>query len=63
MNLLETLDYFIGRQEAEVEGISWDIREETNYEYNSVNELSEIYDYEKEHLENLKIIRNIIKEL
>jgi hypothetical protein len=62
MTLLETLNYFIGRQEGELEGLSWDILEETNFEDNQVDRLSEFWDYEKEHLENLKTIKNLIME-
>lgn len=62
MTLLETLDHFIRQQEGELEGLSWDILEETNFEDNQVDKLSEFWDYEKEHLENLKIIKNLIIE-
>ena len=61
-NLIDTIDYFIREQEAELESISWEIREETNYEDNLVDRLSEDYDFHKEHLENLKTIRDLILE-
>jgi len=59
-NLIDTIDYFIREQEAELESISWEIREETSYEDNLVDRLSEDYDFHKEHLENLKNIRDLI---
>ena len=61
MNLLDTINYFIREQEGQLESLSWEIHEETNFEDNLVDRLSEEYDYHKEHLENLKVIRGIIK--
>lgn len=62
MNLLDTLNFFIHEQEAELESLSLEIREETYYEDNRVDDLSEYYDYHKEHLENLKKIKELITE-
>lgn len=62
MNLLDTINYFIREQEAELESISLEIREETYFEDNLVDRLSEDYDYHKEHLENLKKIKELITE-
>ena len=47
---------FIEQLESEMEELSWEIREETNFEYNSVDDLSDYYDQKKEHLDNLKSI-------
>jgi hypothetical protein len=56
MTKTETIKFFIKQIEGDLEDLSWQIREETNYEDNSVDDLSEEYDEKKEHLENLKII-------
>ena len=61
-NLIDTIDFFIQEQEAELESLSWEIREETCYEDNLVDRLSEDYDFHKEHLKNLKTIRDLIVE-
>lgn len=61
-DLIDTIDFFIQEQEAELESLSWEIREETNYEDNLVDRLSEDYDFHKEHLKNLKTIRDLIVE-
>ena len=47
---------FIEQLESEMEDLSWQIREETNFEDNSVDDLSDYYDQKKEHLDNLKSI-------
>ncbi len=56
MTKVETIQFFINQIEGDLEDISWQIREETNYEDNSIDYLSEEYDEKKEHLENLKSI-------
>jgi hypothetical protein len=56
MTQTETIQMFIEQLESEMEELSWEIREETNFEYNSVDELSDYYDQKKEHLDNLKSI-------
>lgn len=65
MTLLETLSYFIREQEAVLEGLSWEIHEETNYtddQHSKVMEnLSEDYDTQQEHLINLKLIKHFLK--
>ncbi len=63
MTLLETLDYFLTETAADLEGLSWEIREETNYEDNNVDGLSEIYDFNKELYDNLKQIKSIIENV
>jgi len=56
MTKVETIQFFINQIEGDLEDISSQIREETNYEDNSIDYLSEEYDEKKEHLENLKSI-------
>jgi hypothetical protein len=56
MTQTETIQMFIEQLESEMEELSWEIREETNFEYNSVDDLSDYYDQKKEHLDNLKSI-------
>ena len=63
MTLLETLDYFLTETSADLEGLSWEIREETNFEDNNVEGLSEIYDFNKELYDNLKQIKSIIENV
>jgi len=63
MTLLETLDYFLTETAADLDGLSWEIREETNYEDNNVDGLSEIYDFNKELYDNLKQIKSIIENV
>ncbi len=62
MSFLKTLQYFIGELEADLEEISGEIREETNYDYedNSIDYLSELYDDKEQHLKNLKEIRSLL---
>lgn len=60
MNLLSTIDMFIEELEADLEEISWQIKEETNYEDNSVDYLSDIYDDKEQHLNNLKEVRRLL---
>jgi hypothetical protein len=56
MTQTETIQMFIEQLECEMEELSWEIREETNFEINSVDDLSDYYDQKKEHLDNLKSI-------
>ena len=63
MTLLETLDYFLTETAADMDSLSWEIREETNFEDNIVEGLSEIYDFNKELYDNLKQIKFIIEQL
>jgi hypothetical protein len=51
MTLLETLEYFLTETAADMDGLSWEIREETNFEDNK-----ELYD-------NLKQIKSIIENI
>ena len=61
MTLLETLDYFLTETAADMEGLSWEIREETNYEYNNTEYLAEVYDFNKALYDNRKQIKSIIE--
>ena len=63
MTLLETLDYFLIETAADMESLSWEIREETNFEDNNVEGLSEVYDFDKELYDNLQQIKSIIEQL
>jgi hypothetical protein len=63
MTLLETLEYFLTETAADMDGLSWEIREETNYEANNVDGLSEIYDFNKSLYDNLKQIKSIIEQV
>jgi hypothetical protein len=63
MTLLETLEYFLTETAADMDDLSWEIREETNFEDNNVDNLSEIYDFNKSLYDNLKQIKSIIEQL
>jgi hypothetical protein len=63
MTLLETLEYFLTETAADMDGLSWEIREETNFEDNNIEHLTECYDFNKELYDNLKQIKSIIGEL
>jgi len=62
MRLIDTINHFIHDLEADLESISWEIQEETNFECNSIDFLSEEYDVKQEHLNNLKKIKIMIKQ-
>ena len=63
MNLIETLEYFLTETAADMEGLSWEIREETNYEDNNIESLSEEYDFNKELHDNLQQIKSELARL
>jgi len=63
MTLLETIQYFLTETAADMDGLSWEIREETNFANNNIDYLTECYDFEKELYDNLKQIKSIIGEL
>ena len=63
MTLIETLDYFIRDQQGELQGLEWDIREETNREDPDLDWYCNEYDDTKERLENLEKIKSIIAKL
>ena len=62
MTLLETLEYFLTETAADMDGLSWEIREETNFEDNNIDHLTECYDFNKQLYDNLKQIKSIIEE-
>ena len=62
MTLLETLEYFLTETAADMDGLSWEIREETNYTENNIDYLTECYDFEKELYDNLIQIKLMIEE-
>jgi len=61
MTLIDTLNHYIREVEADLEGLSLEIREETNFEDNSLDWLSEQYDIVEQHRENLEKIKSIIQ--
>ena len=64
MTLLETLEYFLTETAADMDGLSWEIREETNFEDNgNADYLCEEYDFNKELYDNLKQIKSIIENI
>ena len=63
MTLIDTLEYFLTETAADMESLSLEIREETNFEDNNVEGLSEIYDFNKELYDNLKQIKSIIENV
>lgn len=63
MTLLETLEYFLTETAANMDDLSWEIREETNFEDNNIEHLTECCDFNKELYDNLKQIKSIIEEV
>ena len=61
MTLIETLDYFLTETAADMEGLSWEIREETNFEDNNIEHLTECYDFNQQLHDNLMKIKSIIE--
>lgn len=60
-DLIETLDYFINQCSAEMESLSWEMREETNFEDNgNIDYLSDCYDEWQSLLNDLKEIKELI---
>ena len=62
MTLFDTLDHYISEVEADLEGLALEIREETNFEDNAIEYLSEMYDTVKEHRDNFLKIKQIIQD-
>ena len=62
MTLFDTLDHYIREVEADLEGLALEIREETNYEDNAIEWLSEQYDIVEQNLNNLKQIKLIVEK-
>jgi hypothetical protein len=63
ITLIDTIEYFIPQLEGDLEDLSWQIREETNFEDNSIDWLSDEWDEKAKHLENLKQIKSIVENL
>lgn len=67
MSMIDTLNYYIEQAEADLEGLSWDIREETNYEGDihqlMMDDLCESYDAVKQQLEDLRKIKSELARL
>ena len=67
MSMIDTLNYYIEQVEADLEGLSWDIREETNYEGEThdlmMNDLCDSYDLVKQQLEDLRQIKSELARL
>ncbi len=63
MTLLDTINYYLNEASGEMEGLSWEIREETNYEDCNLDSLTELYDFYKENYENLQKIKAILENL
>lgn len=61
LTLFDTLDYFMNDTAAQMESLSWEIREETNYEDNNTSTLAEEYDFNKALYDNLKQIKAIME--
>jgi len=57
MTLFDTIEYFMDETATQMEELSWEIREESNYELNSIESLSEEYDFNKELYDNLLKIK------
>jgi hypothetical protein len=61
----ETIDILIEELEGDLEGISLEIREETNYDdevhKQMMEHLSEEWDEKNEHLQNLKQIKELLQ--
>ena len=62
MTLLETLEYFLTDTAADMEGLSWEIREATNYENSNIENLTECFDFNQKLYDNLKQIKLMIEE-
>ena len=60
MTLIETLEYFIRDQQGELQGLEWDIREETNQEDPDLDWYCNEYDDTRRRLEDLEKIKSII---
>jgi hypothetical protein len=67
MTYKETLDFFIEELEGDLESISLEIGEETNFEDDvhrqMMEHLSEEWDEKNEHLQNLKQIKELLNNI
>ena len=60
--MIDTIDYFIEYCEGELEGLAWEIQEETNFEDNAIDFLSEHYDTVEQRLKDLEQIKTILNQ-
>jgi hypothetical protein len=64
MDYRQTLDFFIKELEGDLESLSLEIREETNFDDDvhkeMMNHLSEEWDEKNEHLLNLRQIKDLL---
>jgi hypothetical protein len=63
MSLINTLEYFIQDQQGHLQGLEWDIREETNQENPELDWYCEEYDLTKERLEDLETVKSELARL
>jgi len=65
--MIDTLNYYIEQAEADLQGLEWDIREETNYEGEThdlmMDDLCDSYDHVKLLLEDLQKIKSELARL
>jgi predicted RND superfamily exporter protein len=63
----DTLDFFIKELEGDLESLSLEIREETNFDdevhKQMMDHLSEEWDEKNEHLQNLKQIKELLNDI
>jgi hypothetical protein len=67
MSMIDTLNYYIEQAEADLQGLEWDIREESNYDGEThdliMDDLCESYDLVKQQLEDLRKIKSELSRL
>jgi hypothetical protein len=63
MTLFDTIDYYLQQTAGDMESLSWEIREESNYEDHDTTWLEEEYDINKENHENLLLIKSELARL
>ncbi len=62
-SFIDTINMFIEELEGDLEDLSWQIREETGYEDNNIDWLSNEWDEKANHLENLKKMKKFVNEV
>ena len=67
MSMIDTLNYYIEQAEADLQGLEWDIREETNFDGDHhqliMDDLCDSYDHVKLLLEDLQKIKSELARL
>ena len=63
MTLFDTIDYFLQQTAGDMESLSLEIREASNYEHYDTTWLEEEYDINKENHDNLLIIKSELARL